>query len=119
MFIKGKTSENEPFAHIPPFNLNIDLKYSIKSHMINIYMLYNGRKKIEEYDLYGVDNIEEGTPEGTPSWYTLNLMYNIRLDDNILFGFGAKNIFNVHYKTFASGLSSSGRNFTLSLHSQF
>ncbi len=119
MFIRGKTSEGEPFAHIPPFNLNFDLKYTIKSHMINIYMMYNGWKKNTNYDLAGVDNLEEATIDGNPAWYTLNLLYNIQLDDNILLGFGIKNIFDAHYKTFASGLSASGRNFTLSLHSEF
>ena len=32
---------------------------------------------------------------------------------------GIKNIFDVHYKTFGSALSASGRNFILSLHAKF
>ena len=67
----------------------------------------------------GVDNIEEATSEGNPSWFTINTIYTRKIDDSLSFSFGVKNILDTHYKLFGSGLSSSGRNFTVSLHTYF
>ena len=67
----------------------------------------------------GDNNLEEATIDGTPSWYTINLYYSYKLDDNFTCSLGIKNIFDMHYKTFGSGLSASGRNFILSLYSNF
>jgi len=76
-------------------------------------------KKFEDYDNAGVDNIEEATNEGNPSWFTLNTTYTTKIDESLSFSFGVKNILDAHYKLFGSGLSSSGRNFTVSLHTYF
>ena len=82
-------------------------------------MYYNGIKKIEDYDLSGVDNLEEATRIGNPSWYTLNLKHKIIIDKNLTFITGIYNITDTHYKTFGSGISAGGRNFSLSLQAKF
>ena len=117
--IKGQTGSNTPLAHIPPTNLNSDLIYRHKNHRIYLNIHYNALKKSSEYDIAGIDNLEEATPIGNPSWYTLNSKYRINFDKNFVIVFGINNIMNIHYKTFGSGISSSGRNFTLSLHTYF
>ena len=118
-YIVGRTINNSPLAHIPPLNANLNIEYNIKNNSINLNTSYNSWKKAEDYDLAGVDNLEEATIDGTPSWYTLNLYYSYKLDNNFTYGIGIKNIFDVHYKTFGSALSASGRNFVLSLHAKF
>ena len=66
-----------------------------------------------------MDNLEEATVDGSPEWYTLNLHYSYKIDGLLNFGFGIENIMDIHYKTFASGLSASGRNIIVSLSSSF
>ena len=95
-----------------------NIEYLIKKSSFNFNLLYNGWKKAEDYDDAGVDNLEEATIDGNPSWYILSLNYTSSLE-NIKYTIGVENILDFHYKTFSSGLSASGRNFTLSLHFDF
>jgi len=117
--LKGETSDNLPLAHIPPKNIISELNYSTRKHLISFSIHYNGIKKAEKYDLSGIDNLEEATQIGNPSWYTLNLKHKISVDKKLTFISGIYNISDTHYKTFGSGISSSGRNFSLSLHIKF
>jgi len=117
--LKGETSDKLPLAHIPPKNIISELNYNIRKQLISFSINYNGIKKAEDYDLSGVDNLEEATRIGNPSWYTLNLKHKIIIDKNLTFITGIYNITDTHYKTFGSGISSSGRNFSLSLQTKF
>ena len=114
--IKGITNEKTPLAHIPPANVNSELVYNNNKYSLKLSVHYNALKKASEYSIGGVDNLEEATIIGNPSWYTINFKSKINIDKNISFIFGINNIMDIHYKTFGSGLSSSGRNFTLSLY---
>jgi len=117
--LKGETSDYLPLAHIPPKNIISELNYSIRKQLISFSVHYNGIKKAEDYDLSGVDNLEEATRIGNPSWYTLNLKHKININKNLTFITGIYNITDAHYKTFGSGISASGRNFSLSLQAKF
>ena len=117
--LKGESSDKLPLAHIPPKNIISEIHYGISRQLISFIIHYNGIKKAEDYDLSGVDNLEEATRIGNPSWYTLNLKHKINIDKNLTFITGIYNITDNHYKTFGSGISSSGRNFSLSLQAKF
>ena len=117
--LQGETSDNLPLAHIPPKNIISELNYNLRKHFISFSIHYNGIKKAENYDLSGVDNLEEATQIGNPSWYTLNLKHKINIDKNLTFITGIYNITDTHYKTFGSGISASGRNFSLTLQVKF
>ena len=117
--LKGEASDNLPLAHIPPKNIIGEINYNIRKQLISFSIYYNGIKKAEDYDLSGVDNLEEATRIGNPSWYTLNLKHKINIDKNLTFITGVYNITDTHYKTFGSGISASGRNFSLSLQAKF
>lgn len=118
-YLEGITNEKKPLAHIPPFNAKISFNYQLNQHLVNFSTHYNAWKKASKYDEEGVDNLAEATEDGTPSWYTLNLMYSNKIDDNITLMIGVKNILDAHYKAFGSSLSSSGRNFILCLRTSF
>jgi hemoglobin/transferrin/lactoferrin receptor protein len=118
-YIKGETGTGRPLAHIPPLNSQLNLNYSLKKHLFNISHVYNGWKNVEEYDDNGVDNFDEATEQGTPAWQIINLKYNNNFSSNITFSISTQNLFDVHYKTFGSGISSSGRNFIVSLTNRF
>ncbi len=116
----GETNNNTPLAHIPPTSINTSLNYKVrKHHKISLSINYNAAKKTKDYDLNDVDNLDEATNEGNPSWYTINVKYSGKIDKNIYLIFGIQNILDTHYKTFGSGISASGRNITLSLHTNF
>ena len=117
--IVGKTNENKPLAHIPPFNAKLTVEYSINKNLFLVYSDYNGWKLADSYDELGVDNLDEATIDGNPSWYTINLAYSNNISNDIKTTFSVKNILDAHYKTFGSGLSASGRNFIFSLEAFF
>ena len=73
-----------------------------------------GGPKREDFDISGTDNLEEATINGTPAWYTINILYSKTIDILTL-SIACENILDAHYKTFASGISSPGRNFILNL----
>ena len=113
--LKGENDFKEPLAHIPPLKSSLNIDYFYNKHSFNFCILYNSKKLAEEYDLAGVDNLEEATIDGSPSWYTLNILYRNQFAKDFSLSFGVENILDIHYKPFASGIAASGRNFTLSL----
>jgi hemoglobin/transferrin/lactoferrin receptor protein len=117
--LEGETANNLPLAHIPPTNIMSSVKYSYKQQSVDLSTHYNGLKKVGDYDLEGVDNLEEATIIGNPSWFIINLKYQTTIDKNLTFIAGIHNIMDIHYKTFGSGISASGRNFSLTLLSKF
>jgi hemoglobin/transferrin/lactoferrin receptor protein len=118
-FLKGETTEGIPLAHIPPANIISILNYDYHDNYFSFSVHYNALKKASNYDLAGVDNLEEATSTGTPSWYTLNVNYRTIIDNNLTLIVGINNFLDSHYKTFGSGISASGRNFTISLSTKF
>ena len=117
--LHGETVDGLPLAHIPPTSITSTLNYEYNNQAISLSTHYNALKKAIDYDLGGVDNLEEATQIGNPSWYTLSLKYSNSLDKHLTFIAGIQNIMDIHYKTFGSGISASGRNFTLSLRANF
>ena len=118
-YVNGSSSDTLPLAHIPPLSIRGELNFkSNKKSEITFYTKYNAWKKVINFDANGIDNIEEATIDGTPSWYTLNLRYTKQLN-KIRISVSCENILDAHYKTFASGLSASGRNFIVSLQTNF
>ena len=118
-YLVGEKTNNKPLAHIPPFNSKFSFSYQLKQHTFDFYTHYNAWKLPAEYDEAGIDNLEEATVNGVPSWLTLNLSYTHKIDKNLTFNIAIKNILDSHYKSFGSGLSASGRNFIFSLNSTF
>jgi hemoglobin/transferrin/lactoferrin receptor protein len=117
-FIEGRTDNNLPLAHIPPTNIISSIKYKYKEQSLDLTGYYNGLKKAENYDLEGVDNLQEATGIGNPSWFVFSLKYQRKIDKNLLFITGIHNIMDIHYKTFGSGISAGGRNISLSLQAK-
>jgi len=54
-----------------------------------------------------------------PAWYTLNLKTAYQLNKHFNIQLAMENIFDVHYRTFASGISAPGRNFIIALRGNF
>ena len=130
---KGETRVDvwNTVAHIPPNFGKLEIVKKINKLKTRLLFLYSGAKKVEDFDDAGIDNLDEtpliGLSEesgdeiwaGLPSWYTLNLSIGYELTHSVGFNFGIDNIMDVHYKTFASGISAAGRNFIFSAQYNF
>jgi hemoglobin/transferrin/lactoferrin receptor protein len=82
-------------------------------------MIFSGWKKIKDYNPDGEDNRQYATPDGMPSWFTLNWRVNYVFTKNLSLQGGVKNITDRNYRYFASGFSAPGRNFIISIRANF
>jgi len=108
-----------PLDHIPPVYGKTSLQFTHKVFTVEAFGLYNGWKQIKDYNPSGEDNAQYATPEGTPSWYTLNLRTTFTPLKNISIQAGIENILDRNYRYFASGFSAPGRNVVLALRTNF
>lgn len=128
-YTKGKTYDtNEPLSSIPPLFGNFEVNYAYLKIETGANLRFNARKKITDYNLTeGIDNhtytpIINNNAEkdidkyyGTPSWVTFGLFGKYIASKNLTFQGKIENLFDTHYKEFASGVSASGRNFSIGL----
>ncbi|MBP6573364.1 MAG: TonB-dependent receptor [Flavobacteriales bacterium] len=108
-----------PLDHIPPVFGRTALECNIKRMHGEVYALYNGWKQLSQYNLQGEDNEIYATAEGMPAWFTLNVRAAYAATKNVSIQAGLENIMDSNYRTFASGISAPGRNFTISIRAQF
>jgi hemoglobin/transferrin/lactoferrin receptor protein len=117
--LKPQTGVEVPLDHIPPAYGKTALSYSKEGLLLEAYALYNGWKKLKDYNPSGEDNAQYATPEGTPSWITFNLKATVPLHRNLSLQAGIENILDRNYRYFASGFSAPGRNFIVAVRSTF
>lgn len=104
-----------PQDHIPPVYGRTNLTYSHTRFSTEVFVLFNGWKKIKDYNPDGEDNQQYATPEGMPSWVTLNWRGQVNLTKHFLLQVAVENLTDRNYRYFASGFSAPGRNFVLAL----
>ena len=115
-----------PMPSIPPFFGNIKLKLLNEKSQYQISYRFSSSKDAKTYSIGGEDGLDE-TPAiinqngdiqytGMPAWGVLQLsgLFKTKLlersvDLKIIFD----NIFDIHYREFASGISSPGRSLNL------
>ncbi len=121
-YTKGKTLDTkEPLPSIPPLFGSFEIGFEKDFFKVNLNLKYAAAKKLNNYSTTGEDNLEQ-TPinnflnsyYGTPSWNTINLNTNCRINNRITVYATIDNIFDINYREFASSISASGRNFSLS-----
>lgn len=112
-------NEDVPLDHIPPVFGMTSVKLDIKKFTGEFYARYNGWKRIKDYSPGGEDNENYATADGMPSWVTLNLRTSYQVNKYLNVQAGLENILDTHYRLFASGISAPGRNFSLTLRSNF
>ena len=112
-------SKKEPLGHIPPALAKALFEINSGKLEYRFWSVYSAWKHIEDMSLNGVDNEDLGVNEGYPSWWTINAGLQYEFNNKLKAQLVIDNILDQHYRTFASGISAPGRNFTLSLHSYF
>jgi hemoglobin/transferrin/lactoferrin receptor protein len=108
-----------PLDHIAPMNGKVGINYESKRINLECYMLYNGKKDLDDYSPSGEDNLQYAPPGGTPSWQTYNLKGAFSIFKNATIFSGVENIFDIQYRTFASGINAAGRNIYLGAKYKF
>jgi len=116
---KNPNGTKTPQDHIPPVFGKGSLKYTHTRFETESYVLFNGWKKIKDYNLDGEDNQQYATPDGMPSWFTLNWRSTLHITKRTQLQFAIENILDHNYRYFASGFSAPGRNYVIALRTSF
>lgn len=109
----------KPLDHIPPVYGRLGLLYEHKRFYAEFFTLFNGWKRLEDYNADGEDNAQYATADGMPGWYTLNFRGEFGVTKMIRVQGGIENLLDRNYRVFASGFSAPGRNFWLALRASF
>jgi hemoglobin/transferrin/lactoferrin receptor protein len=99
--------------HIPPIFGKTSLLFHYKKFEGDFYARYSAAKAGKDYSLGTEDNeLYSADPVNgyMPGWITLNIKTAYHVTKNITINFGVENLFDVHYRVFASGISAPGRN---------
>ncbi|WP_346856730.1 TonB-dependent receptor [uncultured Draconibacterium sp.] len=118
-FTDGKDSEGLPLRHVPPTFGNSHLIFENQKWFVDLYVNYNGKLDFDQLapdeqdkpHLYVPD--ENGNPY-SPSWWTMNVKSNFKLNQKLTLSGGVENIFNKRYRPYSSGVVSPGINFVVS-----
>ena len=123
---------NKKIGQIPsilPLYGNVRINYNSKKFNLTLSNNFSGRKLSQDYSRGGEDKIEE-TPiinnekgnimyYGSPKWSIYSISAALDHNENVRTSFSIENIFDLHYKEFASAISSPGRAIILNLNVKF
>lgn len=112
---KNEQGDKIPQDHIPPVYGRTNLTYNEGRISTEFFVLFNGWKKAQDYNPDGEDNQQYATPEGMPSWVTLNWRGQVNITRHFLLQMAVENLTDRNYRYFASGFSAPGRNFVLAI----
>lgn len=107
--------ETQPLSHIPPPYGRIVLQGKFSQFQCRFAVQWNQWKPLKEYDLQGEDNPQYATPFGMPAWWIGSIAIEWQLSPNIILTGELENVFDVFYRTFASGISGAGRSLNISM----
>jgi hemoglobin/transferrin/lactoferrin receptor protein len=115
-----RTDGNDiPLDHVPPMFGKTSINLQLKRLRAEFFILYNGAKKLEDYNPNGEDNLQYATPQGMPAWHTFNLRTAYQFTPNLQLQAAVENMADRYYRVFASGISAPGRNIVLTLRGKF
>ena len=132
-YTKGRAYDtDEPLSSIPPLFGKFEVTYQQNKLELSANFSFNARKKITAYNLSeGIDNHTQ-TPiinssatndldkyYGTPSWMIFGVNGSYEINNNFTIRGLLSNLFDEHYKEFASGVSAPGRTISVAIHARF
>lgn len=120
-----KNMDYGPMPSIAPLFGSFNLSHVGKKFKTMLIWKFSESKDPSKYSWGGEDGLNE-TPlvnpmavdevnryYGMPSWNIWSVLSQFQLRENIILNFGLRNIFDLHYRTFASGISEEGRSLQL------
>jgi len=96
--------------HIPPLYGRAGLRFHNTRATAEGFVLFNGKKPLDQYNKEGEDNQQYAPPEGARAWMTLNLRGSYRFGNYFTLQAGVDNVLDQQYRAFASGINAPGRN---------
>ena len=108
-----------PLRHSSPLFGKTMITYSKRNIKINYYLNYNGKKDISKFSPSELNKLYLYTKDGSPAWVTNNISFNYNINYLAKINFSCENIFDIHYRTYSSGISAPGRNFNIGLNMSF
>jgi hemoglobin/transferrin/lactoferrin receptor protein len=132
-YTKGRTYDSkEPMSSIPPLFGQFEVNYKRDKIEVGAALRFNSKKDIEDFNFTeGIDNHDltpvvdanaannEDIYFGTPSWMTIGVNGRYSVTENFSVQARLDNLFDEHYIEFASGISSPGRNVSVSFVANF
>ena len=113
------TPYETPLDHIPPAFGRIGFQFNKKKFRSELFSNFSAWKYMDEYSSSGEDNLQYATAKGMPSWYTINLRLGYEFPYGLTAQAGIDNMFDLQYRTFASGINASGRNLFMTVRFTF
>lgn len=104
-----------PLDHIPPVFGKTSVIYHQRRFTGEVFALYNGWKRLQDYSPSGEDNLVYATAQGMPSWYTINIRTGYKLNENLGVQLALENLLDQSYRQFASGIHAPGRNLVITV----
>ena len=132
-YTKGKSyDDNRPLPSISPFFGSSAVTFQKNKFEATLGYRFSLDKEAEDYSPGGEDNLEQ-SPEidpdptteddeyfiGHPAWNVFDINATYRVTESLGVQVGLENIFDIHYKEFASAISAPGRNFRLTVDFTF
>ena len=126
-YTQGDNNESYgPLPSISPLFGSLSLNYINNDLTIRAVYKFSDSKDPSEFSIGGEDGLDE-TPYiigqdglknflGTPSWSDFSILASKKISSNSSLRLGIMNIFDIHYRTFASGISAPGRSFQAGLN---
>lgn len=111
-----------PMDHIPPMFGRTSFLYHFKKFESEIYAMYSTSKSAKDYSLGKEDNeVYSADPINgfMPGWVTFNVKTSYHITKNFMVNLGVENLFDTHYRVFASGISAAGRNIMVAVRYKF
>lgn len=132
-YTKGRTLDTkEPMSSIPPLFGQFEINYKEERFEIGANFRFNSKKDIEDFNFSeGIDNhnlipivstdATSGTEKyfGSPSWATFGVNGNYTINSHWILQTRIDNLFDIHYREFASGVSAPGRNLSVAVIANF
>jgi hemoglobin/transferrin/lactoferrin receptor protein len=126
-YTKGDNNDTYgPLPSISPLFGSIALSYSKRGFNLKAVYKFSESKNPSDYSFGGEDGLDETpfivnsegllTYLGTPKWSDLSIYGSKNISSNVTLRMGLTNVFDSHYRTFASGISAPGRSFQLGLN---
>tara|TARA_B100000989_G_scaffold297405_1_gene283091 strand:- start:4245 stop:6743 length:2499 start_codon:yes stop_codon:yes gene_type:complete len=123
---QGDTNETYgPLPSISPLFGSLAMSYKKKDINIQAIYKFSEAKDVNDYSLGGEDGLDETpfviennslTYLGSPKWSDLSIYGSKNISSNIILRLGLTNVFDYHYRTFASGISSPGRSIEIGIN---
>ncbi len=111
--------ENVPIRHTAPLFGQTSVAYNWQNLTLLLTQRYNGNKTFNQLAPSEQNKPHIYTPNGSPAWTTTSLNAQYKINKVLVANGGIENIFDVHYRPYASGISAPGRNFILSVKATF